>query len=142
MKNFIINTIFFVATIFMIGTTSAFASPSVEATFEPGSDSTSEVCIMVSEAPDIAQRWIDGTLTTLSGQCTTEDGQTSVIVSNLIPGQTWYFVGLYRDKENHAVLGEWSNELALNIPVKVLTVVPLPTVATDGKTLILELKLQ
>lgn len=120
----------------------AAGAETIEATFSPGSDDASEVCIMVADAPDIAQRWNDGTLTNLSGQCTTEAGQTSVTIANITPGKSWYFVGLFRDKTNHGIIGEWSNEMVLNVPLKVITVSPLPMVPGSDKKLLLELTLQ
>lgn len=105
----------------------------VEASFSPAATAERQVCVLTSDAPDIAGRLAAGTLGSAFGQCTTADGQDKVLVANITPGKQWYFVAVYRDPAAHGMIGDFTGELALDVPVNVLEVVPLPAIVLDGQ---------
>lgn len=108
--------------------------------FSVPSTETSAVCIVADTAPDIAGRWTRGELTTLSGQCTTEPGQTEVAVANVTPGSTWYFAGFMQDAGGER--SAFSNEVSVAVLAAPIQVVPLPPMEINGQTFTIEVTIK
>lgn len=102
------------------------------ATFDAPSTEEYNICVLADDEQNIAQRYADRTFTMLTGQCTTAPGQTSVEIGNITPGVTWYFAAVKQDAATSALIGGFTNEFSLSVPLELLLVVPLPAVDFDA----------
>lgn len=90
------------------------------------------VCVFADTDADIAGRWTAGTLTTLTGQCSTEAGQTDISIENIVPGQTWYFSGVSEDALSNR--SPFLPEVMVEVPVSPIQVQNLPPIEINGRT--------
>lgn len=100
-------------------------------TFNTPSTEEYNICVLADDEQNIAQRYADRTFTTLTGQCTTAPGQSSVEIGNIVPGIRWYFAAVKQDVATSALIGGFSNEAYLSVPLELLIVVPLPGIDFD-----------
>lgn len=108
-------------------------------TFEPPATDTKNICAVADPYPDIAKRWKDGTLTELTGQCTTAAGQESVKITN-IPVGVWYFAAFFVDTDGNR--SDFSLETSAVAKADTPIIKTFPPIEVSTKTVTIQVEIR